>query len=311
MIIRLPMQKALQERLQDKKNTRTRKIIYLDDSKTWYMDKEQVNTYLELYNGGDYSKGMLEGEKRLIEDNIDDIVKQLPEKYSFIDLGPGTADKSGKIIRESILKEKEVNYHAIDINEFMLETALKNIEEIRKKSKDKSLTVQGYLGDFTEHFSIISKQIMGPKFIYLGSTFVNYDPKTILKLYSQNMDEKDQIYISAQKPYNIKEIIKQYSVGGYNLMMKPMLAALGFTDVNKESSVRFENGAIEHFIKIDELTPTLKDCANIGDEIVTFTSRKPTKEQFENSISKRFKGEYYENDTHIAFIGNKLQRSRK
>lgn len=88
----------------------------------------------------------------------------------------------------------------------------------------------------------------------------------------------------------------------YPQMVQPLLTTIGLN--KKEIKVRFEKGAIEHYITLDEIPDSLKEFADYGDEIVFFTSRKPTAEKFKKDTSKYLKGQYYENDKFIAIVGN-------
>jgi uncharacterized SAM-dependent methyltransferase len=310
---------TLKEKLQEpRKVVRT---FYFDKSETWYLDDKQVDDYKSLYDGGDYTKGMLLPEKELIEHEIMLTMDRImPAEFTFLDLGPGTADKS-KILLAHAIKHcpwTRVNYVAIDISKKMLSSALVNIAEL-------GIPVQGYIADFAtdalKHIRIsvaggnlVENNEIRPAFIYLGPTFMNYEPDFILNHMSKAMYNEDRIYLSAQKTYDIEEIVKQYSGAGYLDMTRPMIRAMKINDeeINFKTDIkaRFNRGAIECYMVAKKDSELKKRGILPGDEIVFITSRKYDAGSFKEHLWPYFEGEhlggsFFQNEKFITYVGKK------
>lgn len=294
MIQNLEIKKRLTKRLEDESKRRTKTIFYLDDSSSWYIDETRARAYQSTTESEEYRAGMLDSERKLIETNIENIVSALPQKFNFLDLGPGTADKSKIILKHSLIQRKKVEYHALDISKKILEDAIKNVSAM-------GINTKGYLGNFETDIPLILQESQTPFFIYLGATYMNYEPEEILAILSESTQKSDSIYISTQKMYDEQEILKQYSTKIYPEVVDPLVQSLGIED--NTLNVRYENGTIEHYLKLKTVPDTLKYYAKENDEIVFFTSRKPTAEKFKDNTKEYFSGQYYENDKFIGLVG--------
>lgn len=279
-------------------------IFYLNDSKTWYMTDEQAKTYLALGERDDvYAKRMLSAEYSFLQEHISEFTDVLPDEYLCADLGPGYPDKTKFIMQESIQEGKDVSYAAIDISPYILNVVEQTIQPL-------AIDRSAFVGDFTskEEFPLFYKQIKNiPKFFYLGETLGNYDTSTLLSFYHRNIQSDDLFYFSMQEqPQDINIILEQYSPEFYLDGFDVPVAQLGLDSKKLQTRYNYETYDIETYVEVEEIPELLKDTnVKEGDEIVFFTSKKPTREYFQKHISQYFQGNYFYDKGFMGFIGKK------
>jgi hypothetical protein len=266
--------------------------IYIGKSEDYYKQKVQAEGYLSLFEGQDYTKSMVSGEYRLLYDNLTQILLHFSNKTNYVDLGPGIVDKTELILTHAKTQKQIKSYTAIDIQKNYLEIAKNKIEtQLQIPTQTLETTFENGLEELRNN--------PNPKFIYLGATYGNFKSKQINKTLTQNMKTKDIIYLSAEKySTNITQLIKNYSSPGVKQMTLPHLLQLGYKSDNLRFHVEFNQ--IQNQIEIGYIHKTLKKTEEF---LVCLTSKKPTPQQFKQSLESHFKGEYIENETNIGFIG--------
>ncbi len=305
-LIDLKSQRSLTERVSPKL-INGKRTHYLNDSKTWYSSAIQTEGYLKVHSDEKYSDQMIIPEIALITSGlVPELEKRMVGSAQLVDLGPGKGDKA-KILLERL---DFSSYHAIDISENMLRFVEKELEQFK-------LNKTFYRGDFTSEQDLDMLRLnLGPEqaMIYLGATYSNYGPE-FLGMIRSLMRKDDLIYVSAQKApspgregQTIDELIESYSNTTHSTNLIYAVKQLGF---NKkiDLKVRFNErtNEVEHYFMVESVPNILgrKDI-KIGDEVVVFTSRKPTPEQFESHVSTYFKGEVISNERYVGFIGEKI-----
>jgi hypothetical protein len=293
------------------------------DSSTWYTSKEQARAYKKTHMTQKYNEVMHIPEIQLLEENKKDMVafikniskgheaiNDLIQSYiTYIDCGPGTADKTQIILDEMQRQKLNVNYAAIDVNEDFLENALKIVSPKVQKAA-------GYLGNFMNRYDfkkIISDatNTENSRFIYLGATFSNYKISEISKRFEDN---KNMIYLSAQiveTEDDIKKTIEAYSneklygeIGGNTLQN----LHINKNEFKIKTEFNRETRCIEHIFEIKDKVSDERAKELTGKKIKVFESYKPTIKQFEEIMSDHyFFGKIYTNKekTFAGFTGFK------
>jgi uncharacterized SAM-dependent methyltransferase len=298
------IKRILQAKLDDYVEEDGKRTFYLNDSKTWYLMQKQAEFYLKLHEDQRYARGMLTKEMNLIKQNLQEIVhKGFAPKTTYLDLGPGKADKSKLMIEEALGQNKSVSYLAIDINKLFLDIALKEISSLGVSSI-------GLEGDFEKLIGKMSTPM--PKFVYLGATMGNFKPQSILKNLQQSLTKEDSVYLSIESRTNaIESLLNQYRTTEHENMFTPVLEAIGFDSSCLEQEVRYNPNTsnIESFFIVKRKS-ALKEFEKIkpDDKIVIGISFKPTTSQFRNLVSNYFAGDFYENQekNFISFVGKKV-----
>jgi L-histidine N-alpha-methyltransferase len=96
---------------------------------------------------------------------------------SVIELGAGTATKTGILLSAAVRQQGQVVYHAIDVSGSALEAAKQNLEE-----KIPGVTVETRTGDYTEGLGAIVAGETRRLVLYIGSSIGNFDPAAAMDI---------------------------------------------------------------------------------------------------------------------------------
>ncbi|HEY0760443.1 MAG TPA: L-histidine N(alpha)-methyltransferase [Acidisarcina sp.] len=96
---------------------------------------------------------------------------------SLIELGAGTATKTGLLLRAALQAHGPLTYHAIDVSSSALEEAKRRIE-----ADLPGVTVQTCTADYTEGLGQIASSGERRMVLYIGSSIGNFDPPDALRL---------------------------------------------------------------------------------------------------------------------------------
>lgn len=117
-------------------------------------------------------------ERGIFSDHADDIVAAAAagKRLTVIELGAGTASKTGLLLGAAVRKQKTVTYRAIDVSESALNEARRTIQESLPE-----VTVETRVGDYTEGLGDIEST--GRKLVlYIGSSIGNFEPSDAAQL---------------------------------------------------------------------------------------------------------------------------------
>lgn len=134
--------------------------------------------------------------KVLLEKNLDSIVRFIPTSMNFVSIGVGNGEKE-RIFLEALVRKNLVEssasgkvpicYYPIDINSEFVDIALEKVENLPVEMK-------GIVG-FLEDMAILKQNWRLPiLFCILGNTFCNYEPKFILPLVRENLEQGDLFF---------------------------------------------------------------------------------------------------------------------
>jgi dimethylhistidine N-methyltransferase len=99
---------------------------------------------------------------------------------TLIELGAGTATKTGLLLRAAVRRQHSVTYHPIDVSANALAEAKQRIEE-----ELPGVTVQPQVADYTEGLGEIEADGHRRVVLYIGSSIGNFDPPEALQLLRQ------------------------------------------------------------------------------------------------------------------------------
>ena len=264
-------------------NTR---IWNIADSKLWYLKPEQAQAFLDLENSQDYKKDIIQKEIDLINENIDDMVKDLKGKYwNIVDIGCGDGKKA-VIFLNKLKGNFKVRYCPIDISSYMVEKAL---QKIKKTDVEEVIKFQWNISDF-ENISNVSNLLRYDKFkenffLLLGNTLGNFEINELLYEMRSAMKGDDYLLIgNGLDNQKEEEILEAYNNTFLDKLLVKTLLQIGFKEENLKYGARFKNSRVEMYYTI------LKDCKitflekeikfNTGDQIIVGVSYKYNKSDF-------------------------------
>ncbi len=108
-------------------------LLYLPQSAKEYESIQETDTsYFHL---------VTQPEKQYLKNISSSIVKELPNEFAYIDLGPGTEHKEQYIFDEAKIQGKKFTYIPVDINEHFLDIA-------REYAEGQKIQVKSVLSSF-------------------------------------------------------------------------------------------------------------------------------------------------------------------
>jgi dimethylhistidine N-methyltransferase len=99
------------------------------------------------------------------------------EELTMIELGAGTATKTGLLLKAAVRRQSEVTYHAIDVSGTALDEAKRRIE-----AELEGVAVVPRVGDYTEGLGQVDADGQRRMVLYIGSSIGNFEPADALQL---------------------------------------------------------------------------------------------------------------------------------
>jgi len=118
-------------------------------------------------------------ERSILSAHADQIVAAAAgcEELTMIELGAGTATKTGLLLKAAVRRQSEVTYHAIDVSGTALDEAKRRIE-----AELEGVAVVPRVGDYTEGLGQVDADGQRRMVLYIGSSIGNFEPADALQL---------------------------------------------------------------------------------------------------------------------------------
>jgi L-histidine N-alpha-methyltransferase len=118
-------------------------------------------------------------ERSILSAHADQIVAAAAgcEELAMIELGAGTATKTGLLLKAAVRRQSEVTYHAIDVSGTALDEAKRRIE-----AELEGVAVVPRVGDYTEGLGQVDADGQRRMVLYIGSSIGNFEPADALQL---------------------------------------------------------------------------------------------------------------------------------
>ncbi len=101
------------------------------------------------------------------------------ERLALLELGAGTASKTGLLLRAAALRQGAVDYHAIDVSESALNEAKRHLER-----EIPGVEVHTRVADYTEGLGLLEAPALRKLVLYIGSSIGNFEPRAACELLS-------------------------------------------------------------------------------------------------------------------------------
>lgn len=254
-----------------------------------------VEIYESLQNTDTpYFKLVTKPERDYLKSIAKDVVDLLPEKFEYIDLGPGTEHKEQFFFDELKKQGKEFTYIPVDISEYYLSLA-------ESYAKNQGVNVKTIRSPFEEAAAILGAGDI-PRFVNIGLTFSNYKPQIVLDLMKNIAGRDGYIFINShmRNRVDMDALQKVYAEDSITVADEK----LKIIDLNPDTDVtqREVNDKIEVWASIINTTSKLKEIGvSVGDKILLFQSLRYTPEQLEMEV-KNASEKYRLFDVRDSFI---------
>jgi len=199
MDITFELRESFQRQIEESRSS----IIKLSLPHYLYQTTQQAKAYeAATYGSKEYHDRLDLPILELIDESIEILCNSLPSEIQFIDLGPGYPSKSFRILDELKSKGCDITYFPVDVSEFFLKRA------------STAVTSRGiHCNQIHERFENLSEVLdrnllinTGARYIFLGLTFNNFQPKYISRILSELVHKGDRCVICCQSPEGISEI---------------------------------------------------------------------------------------------------------
>ena len=262
-------------------------VLYTPQFSSLY---EEVQKDAE-HNG--YKKKVTDEETLFIETIASTIIKSLPNNFAYIDLGPGTEHKE-KFFQDAILAQnKNALYVPVDVSEQMLNIANDYAKNRGFKTYPLHQTFENLDVDLQDLPNVY-------RFVSLGLTFTNYEPKKILKILNKIIALNGSLFITAQlrERVNMSEIQKIYS----EVIATMLPNKLNLVNVNFEqdiANIEVTDG-VEIYARLKNISPELKAIGvQSGDKLLLLRSYRYELKELKETL-KGYEVEYYDEGGQFA-----------
>ncbi|XP_069114711.1 histidine N-alpha-methyltransferase-like isoform X2 [Argopecten irradians] len=148
-------------------------------------------------------------ELSILQHNVQDIIPDVPNDLTLVDLGSGDCSKTRFVIKELLKRQKTLMYYPLDISGEFLIKAAKSL----KDDFGDLLEVHPIASDFIQGMEQL-KRIKGVKLVlWIGGIFAlpYEDQISKLKLFSTIMTDQCRLVFTAEITQNREDILKAYN----------------------------------------------------------------------------------------------------
>lgn len=256
---------------------------------------EQITSLPEYY--------LTRTERDILSSFAFEIVEQAGSGVTLVELGSGTAAKTGIIIAELFRRQLQVRFFPIDVSPSALEIARRHLSEAFP-----NLRVQPITGDYTTGFGMLP-HLSGRKLVlYLGSSIGNFEPaaaRAILRSLRAHMDTGDCLLLGTDLVKSSSVLIPAYDDAqgitarfNQNVLVRINRELGGHFDLSRFRHVALWNESLSrmemhlestapHTVRIDALN--LEASFAQGERIHTENSYKYTTEMVTSILAEDYR----------------------
>jgi L-histidine N-alpha-methyltransferase len=148
-----------------------------------FYDQEGSRLFEEITALDEYY--LTRTERGIFEANADAIIAAasaptahgVDRDLTIVELGAGTATKTGLLLRAAVRRQEAVTYHAIDVSESALNEA-----QLHLTAAIPGITFEPRVGDYTEGLGEIPADGTRRLVLYIGSSLGNFEPEDARRL---------------------------------------------------------------------------------------------------------------------------------
>src|SRR5256885_12034818 len=147
-------------------------------------------------------------EAALLEKYSAEIAKRVGANVSVIELGAGTAAKTGTILKALSQRQLRVNYYPVDISSSALQVAVESLNGSYPQVRVQPVATN-YVADSGFLESVSGRKLV----LYLGSSIGNFEPEEALELLQRmraHMDEGDSLLLGTDLVKDTSVLLPAY-----------------------------------------------------------------------------------------------------
>lgn len=155
-------------------------------------------------------------ERAIFQENADAIIASaaapttngLERDLTVIELGAGTATKTGLLLEAAVRRQQKVIYHPIDVSESALQEAERNLTEAIP-----GLIFEPRVGDYTHGLGEIAGDSTRRLVLYIGSSLGNFEPsdaRQLLRTVRNQLAPGDMLLLGVDMVKDISTLIAAY-----------------------------------------------------------------------------------------------------
>lgn len=231
--------------------------------------------------GGAYFDLVTKPERDFLEYAAPQIIEQLVDGFTYIDLGPGTEHKEQYIFDAAKQAGKTFKYIPVDISERYLRMATTYAQR-------QSIETQALRTSFEELPHTLDGT-NGRRFVSLGLTYSNYYPQFILSLLKQIARGDGKIFVNTQIKERVDATRLQAVYEDTVIpMIQPKLNLLGI-DYKKDIASTEVTSEVKIWCTLENTNELLdKKGLAVGDRLLVFQSLRPELAEFKADIHSVF-----------------------
>ncbi len=163
---------------------------------------------------------------------------------TMIELGAGTASKTGLLLQAAVRRQQAVTYYAIDVSASALEEARRNISE-----HIPGVNVETRVGDYTEGLGNIPADGTRRLVLYIGSSLGNFEPtaaRELLRGVRKQLAPGDMLLLGVDLVKDIPTLVAAYddAKGITGLFNRNVLSR-----INRELGADFDVRKFRHRVR--------------------------------------------------------------
>jgi L-histidine Nalpha-methyltransferase len=221
-------------------------------SSRYFYDEEGSRIFQEIMQLDEYY--LTRSETSILQNRRNEILELLAgAPFSLIDLGSGDGTKTRLLLDTFVEQDADVTYYPVDIDNSILESQIKSLENL-------PLKVQGVAAEYYDALGWIRNQQVGRKLVLLlGSNIGNFSYDESLRFMQtlwHLLDDNDLLLIGFDLKKDPGVILKAYSdskgvTARFNLNL--------LERINRELGADFDTSAFKHHVSYN---PVSGACAS-------------------------------------------------
>ncbi len=265
-------------------------LLYIHGSDESYESLQQEENL--------YHKMVTAPEHEYLASIAESVADALPDRFEYIDLGPGTEHKEQYLFDVLKKQGKEFIYRPVDISKRFLALASEHAQK-------QSIASDPIYASFEELPETLADSDV-PRFVSIGLTYSNYDPKFALEMLKRIAGERGSALINSQirDRIDMEALTAVYASEARDLVT----GKLSLLDLGSEAitGTRTDSG-IRTWCTLGTVSDALKaKGVEKGDDMLIFQSLRPTKESLESDVKRVYPNASFL-DTGASFIGVHLK----
>jgi uncharacterized SAM-dependent methyltransferase len=243
-----------------------------------YLSEEQGRSYASHKDDAEYRK-FHDETVEIVQTNAGQILGAPHSGIALIDLGPEYPDKTLPLMIEAWKRGIDLDYIPVDVNEGYVQTAI-------RAARPYATRIFGVNALFDSCAAHIPVEVTGPRMVFIGLTFMNFNPQDILGVMKAIAKPGGIVAVASEllTPHNTpQDVLKHYqNQQAYEFALGPM-RNLQLDPQKLDFDVRFENRRVEAGFIFRKAATDLGISA--GQRIIAAVSYRYSRQEFEHILT--------------------------